>query len=59
LGHETASLCLDVLPATEAPMHWRKSPQPPSQFNAYLAGWAIALSVVLVTAMILIRHGHV
>jgi hypothetical protein len=26
-------------------MHWRKSPRPPSDFNAYLAGWAIAFSV--------------
>jgi hypothetical protein len=39
--------------------HRRKSPQPPSEFNAYLAGWAIAFSVILVTAMVLARHGHV
>jgi hypothetical protein len=41
----------------EAQMHWRK--QPPSQFNAYLAGWAVAFSVVLVIVMLLARHGHV
>jgi hypothetical protein len=37
--------------------HWRKSScQPTSQYNAYLAGWAFAFSVVLVTFM-LIAHG--
>jgi hypothetical protein len=32
------------------------SDQPTSQYNAYLAGWAFAFSVVLVTFM-LIAHG--
>jgi hypothetical protein len=37
--------------------HWRKPfHQPTSEYDAYLAGWAFALSVVLVTLM-LIAHG--
>jgi hypothetical protein len=37
--------------------HRRKSSyQPASQYNAYLAGWAFAFSVLLVTFM-LIGHG--
>jgi hypothetical protein len=38
-------------------MHWRK-PQPASQYNAYLAGWAFAFSVVLVTLMFLSHEGR-
>jgi hypothetical protein len=34
----------------------RSSFQPTSQYNAYLAGWVFAFSVVLVTIM-LIEHG--
>jgi hypothetical protein len=38
--------------------HWRKSSvQSASRFNAYLAGWAFALSVVLTTLLLLLRHG--
>jgi hypothetical protein len=37
--------------------HWRKS-QPQSHFNAYLAGWAFALSVILAT-LVLLRHGYI
>jgi hypothetical protein len=44
------------MPATESPMRWRISPQPPSEFNAYLAGWAIVLSVVLILH-ILVKAG--
>jgi hypothetical protein len=41
----------------EATMTWRKfSGNPESEFNSYLAGWAIAMSVVLVT-FFLIAHG--
>jgi hypothetical protein len=37
--------------------HRRKSSyQPTSRYNSYLAGWAFAFSVVLVTLM-LIAHG--
>jgi hypothetical protein len=37
--------------------HRRKSNyQPPSQFNAYLAGWAFAASVVFVTLLLIARH---
>jgi len=44
-------------------MHWRKSSDQPTsrfdEFNAYLAGWAFALSVVLATLMLLAWHVHV
>ncbi len=39
-------------------MHWRSKSQPASQYNAYLAGWALAFSVVLVTLMILSHEGR-
>jgi hypothetical protein len=36
--------------------HWRKRNPPASQFNAYLAGWTVALTVVLCTMLLLSRH---
>jgi hypothetical protein len=37
--------------------HRRKSIyQPPSQFNAYLAGWAFAASVVFATLLLIARN---
>jgi hypothetical protein len=38
--------------------HWRKRNPPASRFNAYLAGWAFAVSVMLGTLLLLSLHGH-
>jgi hypothetical protein len=38
------------------PRRLKSAYQPASQYNAYLAGWAFAFAVVLVTFM-LIAHG--
>jgi hypothetical protein len=59
-GHESASLCREYLlgGATEGTMSRRRKSfyQTTSEYNAYLAGWAFALLVVLVTYM-LMAHG--
>jgi hypothetical protein len=39
--------------------HWRKRNPTASQFNAYVAGWTVAFSVILGTLMLLSLHGHV
>jgi hypothetical protein len=39
--------------------HWRKLNPPASQFNRYLAGWAVAVSVLLGTLVLLSLHGRV
>jgi hypothetical protein len=36
----------------------RPSYQPTSQYNAYLAGWALAFSLVLVTLMLIAQGVH-
>jgi hypothetical protein len=36
--------------------HWRKRNPPAARFNAYLTGWALAFSVLLVTMLLLSRH---
>jgi hypothetical protein len=38
--------------------HWRKRNPPASTFNAYLARWAVAFSVLFGTLMLLSLHGH-
>jgi hypothetical protein len=38
--------------------YWRKRNPPASQFNRYLVGWAVAVSVVLGTLVVLSLHGH-
>jgi hypothetical protein len=40
-------------------MRQKEQYQPPSQYNAYLAGWAFAFSVVLVTCLFLSWRGRV
>jgi hypothetical protein len=39
--------------------HWRKRNPAASQFNAYVAGWTFAFSVILGTLMLLSLHGRV
>jgi hypothetical protein len=39
--------------------HWRKRNPTASQFNAYLAGWTVAFSVIFGTLILLSFHGHV
>jgi len=39
--------------------YWRKPNPPASKFNAYLAGWTVAFSVIFVTLMLLSLHGRV
>jgi hypothetical protein len=36
--------------------HWRKRNPPASRFNAYLTGWAVAISVLLGAMLLLSRH---
>jgi hypothetical protein len=57
----TASNRLDYFAAgQEAEMaHWRKRNPTASQFNAYLAGWTVAFSVIFVTLILLSLHGRV
>ena len=59
--HQSVSLCREYLLGTDGgvTMSRRRKPlfhQPTSEYDAYLAGWAFAFSVVLVTLM-LIAHG--
>jgi hypothetical protein len=39
--------------------HWRKRNPPASRFNAYFAGWAFAVSIMLGTLVLLSLHGRV
>jgi len=39
--------------------HWRKPNPPASRFNAHLARWAFAFSVLLGTLALLSLRGHV
>jgi hypothetical protein len=48
-----------ILLQEAAMAHWRKRNPPASRFNAYLAGWAFTLSVVLGTLVVLSLHGRV
>jgi hypothetical protein len=38
---------------------WRKRNPPASQFNAYVIGWVLAVSVILGTLVMLSLHGRV
>jgi len=38
--------------------HWRKRNPPASQFNAYLAGWGLAFSILFGTLLVLSMHGR-
>jgi hypothetical protein len=47
--HEAASLCGDISLRSDGGIN--------AALAAYLAGWAFALSVVLTTLLLLLRHG--
>jgi hypothetical protein len=56
-GHQSVSLCREYFDGGVT-MSRRRKPfhHPTPEYNAYLAGWVFAFSVVLVTLM-LIAHG--
>jgi hypothetical protein len=55
--HQSVSLCRDILCGGVTMSRKRKpSYQPTSEYNAYLAGWAFAFAVVLVTLRLIAVH---